>query len=77
MMNAYSDVPRITSLANAAKVLGFSKRELMQMSAEGRIVVREINGRFFVETDSVKKMIQEAPIVKFDDGPKQKQNLFA
>jgi hypothetical protein len=67
-MNDYSSLLGVTPLATAAKVLGSSQRELMKMSADGRIIIREINGKFFVEVDSLRKMIQEAPIFKFDDG---------
>jgi hypothetical protein len=67
MINNYSSLLGITPLANAAMVLGSSRRELMQMGTEGRILIREIDGKFFAEIDSIKRMIQSAPIVKFDD----------
>jgi hypothetical protein len=72
-MNEDSSILGITPLANAAKVLGSSRRELLQMAADGKLVIREINGKFFVEVDSIQKMIQSAPIVKFDDGRDRKE----
>jgi hypothetical protein len=66
-MNDFASVLGITSLENGAKILGSSQRDLMKMSADGKIIIREINGKFFVEVDSIKKMIQEAPIFRFED----------
>ena len=55
MMNDYSSLIGIVPFANAAKVLGLTRHDLMKMGAAGKLVIREVNGKFFVEIDSIKK----------------------
>jgi hypothetical protein len=65
MMNDYVSILGITPLTTAARLLGSTQRDLMKNDA---LVIREINGKFFVEIDSLKKFIETAPIVTFDNG---------
>jgi hypothetical protein len=58
----------LASLQDVAKATRISQRDLMKMAGDGKITIREISGNFFVEMDSLKRLIDSTPIVQFDNG---------
>ena len=68
LMNAILSSLNLASLQDVAKATRITQRELMKMAGDGKITIRDISGNFFVEIESLKRLIESTPIVKFDNG---------